>query len=249
MNPARQLAAGTDRGYRRALQLVRNAWAALGLLTGLALVIASVTLTAFGWIAAAVSLGRADALDQRMMLALAEYREPELTAWMRAASFIGSGAFEIPFALTVVAWLSWRRRRRAARLYAWVTLTGWALNGLTKPLFHRARPNIIPRLGHAGWYSFPSGHAMLAPLVLGLAAVLLAREVRHPILRWMMLGVTGVLILAIAVSRVYLGVHYPSDVAGALLAGIGWGALWVIVAEQRREEDVAVREGGPAAGP
>ncbi len=242
MNPARQLAAWTDRAYRRALDLVRNAWAALGLLTAIALLLASVSLAAFGWIAAAVSLGRADALDQRIMLALAEYREPELTAWMRAASFIGSGAFEIPFALAVVAWLSWRRRRGADRLYAWVTLTGWALNGLTKLLFHRARPNIIPRLGAAGWYSFPSGHAMLAPLVLGLAAVLLVREVRQPMLRRIMLGVTGVLVLTIAVSRVYLGVHYPSDVAGALLVGTGWGALWVIVAQQRREGNSTVGE-------
>jgi undecaprenyl-diphosphatase len=78
----------------------------------------------------------------------------------------------------------------------------------------------------AGWYSYPSGHAALAPIVFGLAAVLWIGGIA-PSRRVVRLGAVATLTGAIALSRVYLGLHYPSDVAGGLLLGIGWSFLWL----------------------
>ncbi len=220
--------------------MVHDAWAALGLLTASALLVGSLALALSGWLAALVFEGRADTLDGRIMMVVASYREPGLTTVMQVLSFIGSGNFAIPFAIVLVLFLRRRGRPRAAGLYLWATLSGWALNGLTKFFIHRARPLVIPRLSHAGWYSFPSGHAMLAPLVFGLAALLILRDVPSALLRWVIAGATALLVIGIAVSRVYLGVHYPSDIVGALLAGSGWGALWAAAGRIRFPPEAAV---------
>ncbi|MEP6573359.1 MAG: phosphatase PAP2 family protein [Gemmatimonadota bacterium] len=225
--------------YARLVRRLHSVWAALGVLTTIALVVAAVALAAFGWITYDVFRGTTQALDDSILLAVVPLRTPPLTAVMNALSFIGSGTIAIPFGLAVYLWLR-RKRRRAAAFYLWVVLSGWALNGLTKLLMHRARPRVIPRLAHAGWYSFPSGHSMLAPLVFGLAAVLLLRPVRSRWLHAVALTVTTTLVAGISLSRVYLGVHYPSDVVGALLAGTGWAAGWVYLTERMRAGSMPV---------
>lgn len=214
--------------YRRALGITRNAYAALGVVAALAAVVGAALLALFGWLALEVSEHWLDPVDTRYMLALHAEANPGLTRVMKALSLVGAGAVAIPAGLAVFAALWWwRGRRRAALLYLCAVLSGWALNGLAKSFFRRARPDVIPRLDAAGWYSFPSGHAMLAPLVFGLGSMLLLAEVRSPMARLLGVALAGALVLGIAVSRVYLGVHYPSDVVAALAAGTGWGALWV----------------------
>jgi undecaprenyl-diphosphatase len=91
---------------------------------------------------------------------------------------------------------------------------------------------------------------MLAPLVFGLAALLVLREVRSPVVKWLGLGLAGILIAGIALSRVYLGVHYPSDVLAGLLAGGGWGLLWLSLAGAlvKRTEQSESGAGGETTG-
>jgi undecaprenyl-diphosphatase len=214
--------------YRRLAGLLRSRWAALGLLAGITVVVGAVLLAGFAWMALVVRTGAFDERDRDLMLALVPWRTPARTAVMLALSWVGSGAFEIPFGLLVFAACRRAGRHRAAAFYGLVVLSGWALNLLSKEIIARARPHVIPRLGGGGgWYSFPSGHAMLAPLVFGLAAVVAAPYCRTRLARVALYGSAVVLSLAIAFSRVYLGVHYPSDVAGALLAGTGWAVFWV----------------------
>jgi len=166
--------------------------------------------------------------DEGILEWVAALRTDPLTGWAGVLSAVGGGAIAIPVAL-LVAWLLYRRGDRIwFRGYLVTVLSGWALNLILKEAFRRPRPSVLPHLDGAGGFSYPSGHAMLAPLVFGLGAFLLAR--RAP--RWVAaLATLAGLVLAVAIagSRVYLAVHYPSDVIGALLAGTGWAALGVAV--------------------
>lgn len=167
--------------------------------------------------------------DQAQLERLAAIRTPAITATMRVLSTIGAGEVAIPIGLLVVWLLVRRRERAAARCYAATTLSGWALNFGLKVLFERPRPSILPHLDRAGGYSYPSGHAMLAPLVFGLGAFLLSRSFPAATRR-VVRAAAALLAIGIGLSRAWLAVHYPSDVAAALLAGTGWSALGVAAA-------------------
>jgi undecaprenyl-diphosphatase len=193
-----------------------------------AAVLALVCFVLFAALAVAVQMGWSQALDLRLMLALAPHRPTWSTHIMRTASFLGSGSVEIPLGLLFSLRLATIRRRPEAAGYASATLSGWALYGLFKFLFQRARPHVIPRLmsGSGGWYAFPSGHASLAPLVFGLGALIWSAPWPR-VWRLAMVCAAALLSLLIAFSRVYIGVHWPTDAIGGLLMGTGWAALWV----------------------
>jgi undecaprenyl-diphosphatase len=157
--------------------------------------------------------------------AVAGWRSPELTSVMQGVSWLGTAWFELPFVLIVVGWLWYRRRAgEGIRYFLW-GLGGWAMYAVLKLVFHRARPSGIPRLSGAGWHSFPSGHAMLAPILFVFAAALVTAEPGLRRFRVPALALTWLVSCLLAFSRVYLGVHYPSDVVAGLLAGSAWLAL------------------------
>jgi undecaprenyl-diphosphatase len=157
-------------------------------------------------------------------------RRPWLTDVMLFFTFIGNGLIEVPLAL-LAAYALWRLGRPVcAKRYVYAALSAEIVYAILKPSFQRDRPRIIERLADAGWYSYPSGHAMLAPVIYGFALILLAKSVRSREARTtlLLLGIT--IPPLIAISRVYLGVHYPSDVVGALFLGNAWVLLWSEVA-------------------
>lgn len=182
----------------------------------------------FALVAVAIQAGWTQALDLRLMLAVGNLRSDGLTVVMRTLSAIGAGEVEIPIALLLSLRLSLIRRRAEAAGYAAATLSGWAAYGVVKWIVQRPRPRVIPRIpgAGAGWYSFPSGHATLAPLVFGLGVLIWSAPWPRPT-RLALLLLAAACSLLIAFSRVYAGVHWPSDVLAGLLLGTGWAAMWV----------------------
>lgn len=167
------------------------------------------------------------------------HRTPWLTEVMLLFTFLGNGLIEIPLAL-LAAWALWRLGRPlCARRYVLAALSAEVLYLLLKPTFQRERPRIIERLADAGWYSYPSGHAMLAPVIYGFGLILLAQSVRDRGTRAALVTLALTLPPLIAISRVYLGVHYPSDVVGALFLGNAWMLLW----SEARPGDPSLRSG------
>ncbi|HWQ61496.1 MAG TPA: phosphatase PAP2 family protein, partial [Negativicutes bacterium] len=103
-----------------------------------------------------------------------------------------------------------------------VCLGGAALlNFLLKHLFERARPDMFTVISVTG-YSFPSGHAMVSLCFYGMVAYLLCRHLPRLAPQLLVYGLTAALVTAVGFSRIYLGVHYPSDVLGGYIAGGTW---------------------------
>ncbi|BAI76022.1 phosphatidic acid phosphatase (plasmid) [Azospirillum sp. B510] len=212
-----------------------------GLLIGLS-VIAGL-LFGFVELAGEVMEGETFAFDKRILLVLRDPVNPELPGgpwWLaRMAKDITSlGSTTVLAILTVAAlgFLVLLRKRAAALLVLASIGGGGALSTVLKRLFDRARPDLVPHGDEVLSASFPSGHAMLSAVVYLTLGALLAqfvegRRTKAYLLIWAML-----LTLAIGSSRVYLGVHWPTDVLAGWSVGAAWAALCWMIAEwlQRR---------------
>lgn len=180
----------------------------------------------FVLISALVVSGRTLPCDEALLRAIGAGRTPGLTYLMQAFTLMGDAIVEVPMALGI-ALLLWRMGHGEwAKRYVLAGVAGELLYLVLKPSFQRPRPDIISRLGEWGWYSYPSGHAMMAPIIWSLGFLLLARAVEHRLATIVLSTIAFVAPVAIAASRLYLGVHYPSDVLGALLIGTAWVVWW-----------------------
>jgi undecaprenyl-diphosphatase len=132
----------------------------------------------------------------------------------------------VPFDIAFVLLLAALRRRREG-LFAGIALAGSALLNLgTKQLVARARPSLWESIAPEGSFSFPSGHAM-GSMTLAMVLILLAWRTRWRL--WVALPMVGFVVL-VGLSRVYLGVHYPSDILAGWAAACAWTALvWLLV--------------------
>lgn len=133
-------------------------------------------------------------------------------------------------ATVVVVGLAVRRQRLLALTWLFAMLGGLALEKTLKTLIHRHRPEYAGKYLHGASYSFPSAHTMMAAICYLLLAwtVVTANDLRGA-QRAAAYGAALLLVAVVGFSRLYLGVHYPSDVAGGLAAGIGWLSACVSV--------------------
>ena len=134
--------------------------------------------------------------------------------------------------VAVAGWLAFHRSWRSFTLWLTTIVGGAALDEILKLSFRRARPEVASEFIHSGSWSFPSGHAMNSLVGYAMLAFLLRQHVESARLRFAIAFAATLLIAAIGFSRLYLGVHYLSDVTAGYLAGSAW-VLACITADRR----------------
>lgn len=188
-------------------------------------------LWAFVALAAEMIEGDLHAFDEAVLLALrtpGDANDPiggrMVETAMRDLTALGGVTVLVLLTLTVMAYLALRRERHAALFLGCAVLGGQIISFLAKSGFSRPRPDLVPHGVEVMTASFPSGHSMMSAITYLTLAVMLARTEEAPRMRVFFMTVAAVLAMLVGVSRVYLGVHWPSDV----LAGWSLGAAWAL---------------------
>ena len=186
-----------------------------------ALLVATTALFVFGWLAEEMLEGDTRQFDAFVRTAVHQFSTPAFTRVMQVFSFLGSVAAVTTMSLVAVCVSLYFRHTRTAALLV-VTMLGVAVLDVTlKHAFHRPRP--APFFGAApNSYSFPSGHALGSFCFYGMLAAILAPLARGRVAKFGIWMAAVVLIGMIGISRIYLGVHYPSDVFAGYCAAIVW---------------------------
>lgn len=191
--------------------------------------VAAASAAAFLVLVHAVEAGLTAEFDRRLLLALRDAAGPWGPGWFEETvvelSALGGYPILVTVSATVIAVLLLLGYRAAALFLLLALGSGTALSSGLKHLFDRPRPDLVEHLDRISTASFPSGHAtvgMLAWMVLASVAV---RFVPLHRLRVFLLAAAFALAIAIGVSRVYLGVHWPSDVAAGWCLGLCWACL------------------------
>ncbi len=185
---------------------------------------------AFAAVAWAVATGHTSMIDSAGLLFWrdASFRPlgPDwLLEGVRDISGLGGVMLRNFFAILAVAALLFMRLRREAILLALTVACGWLANYAIKLLVGRPRPEIVPHLTEAGGNSFPSGHSFNSAVVyLAIGFAFAAISPRQPV-RITIVACATAISMAVAWSRVWLGVHWPSDVIAGWLGGVGWSLL------------------------
>ena len=159
------------------------------------------------------------------------------------------GGLTVLFGVTamVAGYLLLARQRAAMLLVLVATGTGLAASLLLKGFFERPRPTVVPHLSIVQSSSFPSAHSMLSAVVYLTLGAMLTRFVPRPSLKAYCFGWAVLLTVLVGLSRVYLGVHYPTDVLAGWTAGLVWAMLcWLAARWLQRRGKV---EGGQAGDP
>jgi undecaprenyl-diphosphatase len=188
-------------------------------------------------------------LDERVLRSLRRADDPALPIgpqWLaeaaRDVTALGSVSVLTLMVCAVSGFLVLVRRWRTLGLVVGSTVGGALLNSLLKHLFARPRPTVVPHLTWVLTESFPSGHAMLSAIVYLTLGALLAQLTERRWLKAYLVGVALLLTLLIGGTRVYLGVHYPTDVLGGWMAGLAWALLTALVARAAKRRSPALRE-------
>jgi undecaprenyl-diphosphatase len=187
-------------------------------------------------LASEIREGETHAVDQAILLALrdpTDLSNPIGPHWVEAMfrDFTSLGSPSV-LALVTIAAVSylWIDRKRGAALFVVIAVAGGAaLEILLKLGFARPRPELVSRLVDVNSFSFPSGHATMATIAYLTLGVLLARVQKRRRMKLYLLAVATFLALLVGFTRVYLGVHWPTDVLAGWCVGAAWAlGCWLI---------------------
>jgi undecaprenyl-diphosphatase len=186
-------------------------------------------LWAFTMVVAHISFTRVQSFDERVLLWL---RNPDDLAvpigprWLpsaaRSITALGSSTVLLVLSFSVVVYLWLERRHGMAALVVFSTFGGMFLSTTLKSAVGRPRPTVVPHLVPVDSPSFPSGHSLLSAVVYLTLGVVLARVSADRTTKIYFVLLAAVLTCLIGLSRIYVGVHYPTDVFGGWIAGLFW---------------------------
>lgn len=216
-------------------------WRLLGLMarlgryelaTLIALVLVMGGIWAFVTIAEEVIEGETHSFDKAILLAMRNAKDPVdplgpkwLEELARDFTALGSVGITMLITLTVAGFFLLQSRRRATLLILAAVGGGLLISALLKQGFDRPRPDIVPHVAYVYTASFPSGHSMMAAVTYLTLGALLARVQPRRQLKAYLLMIAIVLTLLVGLTRVYLGVHWPTDVLAGWTAGAAWALI------------------------
>ena len=218
------------------------------------LVIALLAL-AFFYIAAEVREGDTLAIDRQLMLMLRrpdDFAVPIGPTWLRLAMLdfttIGNTSVLALLVTLVAGFLIMVRRYAAAGYVVAAIVSGALLSVLLKAVFERQRPALVTHLVAVDTTSFPSGHAMNSAIVYLTLGALLAGTEGKRLVRGYIMGTAIALTLIVGISRVYVGVHWPSDVLAGWCVGVAWAGLCAALSKALARSPVTCFQGPDRMG-
>ena len=204
----------------------------IGAVLSVSLVTSVLALILFSWVAGEVRQGDTALFDANVRSFVHSFSYPGGTRFMLGLSFMGATGMIMIMVAAIVLFAV----KKWYRALGWLALTMAGATVLTLALkygFHRSRP--VPFFGpipHS--YSFPSGHALFSFCFYGVVAALINARIRSQALRIVVFLMAGSMVAGIGLSRIYLGVHYPSDVIAGYLAGALWVSALVAIDRVRK---------------
>jgi undecaprenyl-diphosphatase len=206
----------------------------LSILVGAVVILALIWI--FATLAGEVMEGDTRQFDEWVLGALRQHADP---GQLRGPRWLASGAQDLTalgsptvLGLTVLAvtgYLFLHGLYRNGTFIFVASVGGWVLNWLLKAAFARSRPDIVPHLREVMTSSFPSGHALTSAAVYLTLGTLLMRIAEGRLAKYYCIAIAMLLTFLVGSSRVFLGVHYPTDVVAGWLIGMSWALLcWVV---------------------
>jgi undecaprenyl-diphosphatase len=198
--------------------------------------------------------GKSQRLDERILRAMRQVDDPSkpigppmLEEIARDLTALGSTVVLALVVFSVAGWLAMSGRPRSALYLVIAVVGGSALGALLKTGYARPRPDVVPHLQYVPTSSFPSGHTMISAVVYFTLGALVSQFSRTVKQRVFPIAVATAVACVVGVSRVFLGVHYPTDVLAGFAAGLAWSMLcWFALKPLRRSGLVEKTEGTDA---
>jgi undecaprenyl-diphosphatase len=210
---------------------VNDVYTTIGIFIVLGAAVALGATWVFVRIAGEVREGETQAFDVAVLRFMEAHKTPFLDRLAIEITFLGTGVIVLMI-VAISGMFLWLTKHKHSALLLMVSTAGAILvNGLLKAGFDRPRPQVFEWGQHTVSSSFPSGHAMSAAAVYMTVAYLAARLQRRRTSRALTLLAAVIIVVLIAASRLYLGVHYPTDVAAGVVIGIAWAALCMAMLE------------------
>ena len=204
---------------------------ALGIFLIAGLLVAMIGVGVFLSLASHVQSGKTQAFDDAVIRWMGAHHTHGLDTIMVEVTALGTGTVVMMIVAVAALFLVLTSHKYSAILLLASTAGGIVLNGVLKLGFNRPRPAIFLPEVHTVSSSFPSGHAMSAAIVYSTVAYLAARLHKRRWARWLVMTTAFVVIALISISRLYLGVHYPSDVVAGLAIGLAWAGFCMATLE------------------